>query len=121
MFTISVTNPRSTPVNVSVPGLGAALATFSWDVECLPALGACMNPPGLVVSASAPDEASFSRFAPLETKRFVADLRIGRDPPLLIMAAGAYVFTGYYDASNAVGDPLFGGAASRPDTVSITP
>ena len=120
-FTVFVTNPRSTPVSVMDPGFTAPRpATFSWDVECVPAFGTCMNVPGVIGGDSNPDTASFTRFAPHETKRFVFDFQIGRYPPLSAIAPVAYALTGFYNAIDVGGSRQLGGPASAPDTVFVT-
>jgi hypothetical protein len=116
-FTILVTNPRSTPVIVTLAPSGDAgpPASFSWDVTCLPKLASC----GAYYFGSsydwrADDMASVARFAPGETKRFIADFEIGRSPTVYWgIPVGAYAFRGYYNRA--------AGPVSAPDTVLLTP
>lgn len=116
-FTIMVTNPRSTPVIVTLVPSGDAgpPLSFSWDATCLKKIASC----GVAFVGSsydwrADDLASVTRFEPGETKRFVADFQIGRAPAVYWgIPVGAYAFSGYYNRP--------AGPISAPDTAILTP
>src|SRR6185437_4983628 len=115
-FTVMVTNPRTTPVVVTLQPAsdGGSPVSFSWDVKFL----TLPTPPGsfydAFFDARADDIASVTRFAAGETKRYVADYRVG-GYGFLSMPPGNYVFTGYYNGRHT------GLAVSAPDTVALGP
>lgn len=120
-FTVLVTNPRATPVVVALrPSTDAGPpVSYSWDVRCLAALGPCPGVFEVLRDERADDQASATRFAAGETKRFAVDFRVAPrgDGSWAVggwaIAPGRYAFTGYYGGRHA------GGAASAPDTVLI--
>lgn len=116
-FTILVTNPLTTPIEVSLApsGDGGPPVSFSWDAECLRALRSCGNLFENLRDERADDAASVTRFAPGETKRFVVDFRIAdRQDIYWALPAGAYALTGYYNGRLT-------GPASTPDTALVGP
>jgi hypothetical protein len=117
-FTILVTNPRATPVIVTLrpPSDAGPPVSFSWDATCLCAIAPCGNLGETTRDERANDAASVTRFAAGETKRFVADFQVGRRSGVFwALPAGTYVFTGYYNGR------LPPRAASTPDTAVVGP
>lgn len=113
-FIIQVTNPRSTPVIVSLTPTADAgpPLSFSWIATCLSAIQSCGGIEENEHNERAYDEASVNRFASGETKRFVVDLQVGRTGDVYwALPMGAYAFRGYYNV----------GPASAPDTVILGP
>jgi hypothetical protein len=116
-FTILVTNPRSTPVSVTLAPSGDAgpPVSFSWDAECLPTIKSCGTLVGSLRDERAEDVSSVTRFAAGETKRFVVDFQIDRKGRAFwSIPAGAYAFRGFYNGR-------FSGPGSAPDTVILGP
>ena len=114
-FTILVTNPRSTPIAVTLAPAGDAgpPVSFSWDAECVRQLRPGYTRSGSYRDERADDPASVARFAPGETKRFVADFKIDLTRDVFwTLPPCAYTFTGYYNGR-------FSGPASTPDTVVV--
>ena len=113
-FTIFVTNPRRTPVIVSLrpSGYASPPLTFAWDIKFL-TVRVGGSSPDPASAANAYDIPSATRFAAGETKRFVADYRVGNSG-FVAMPVGTYVFTGYYNG-------LTGPPESKPDTVTLGP
>jgi len=115
-FTILVTNPRATPVIVALPPSGNALppVTFNWDINFLTVASPPGSFPDPTFGARADDPASATRFAAGETKRMVADYRVG-DEEFAVLLPGTYVFTGSFGARDE------GGISAKPDTVTVGP
>ena len=107
-----MTNPRSTPIAVTLAPAGDAgpPVSFSWDAECVKS---DYTLTGSLRDERADDPASVARFAPGETKRFVVDFKIDLTRDVFwTLPPCAYVFTGYYNGR-------FSGPASTPDTVVV--
>jgi len=115
-FTIMVTNPRTTPVVVALPPSGNASPpiTYYWDIRFLTVASPAGSFPDLTFGGRADDMASATRFAPGETKRIVADNRVG-DRGSATLPPGTYVFTGSFGARDR------GGISAKPDTVILEP
>lgn len=84
--------------------------SFGFDVKLLTAGTSSGKVTDPFLETPVEDMASATRFAAGETKRFVADFRVG-DHGFLAMLPGTYVFTGYYNGHS-------GPPASEPDTVT---
>jgi hypothetical protein len=116
-FTILVTNPRSTPVSVTLAPASdvGPPVSFSWDATCLRTIQSCGNLGEMSIDERADDAASATRFAAGETKRFVVDFQIGRTGDVSwAIPAGAFAFRGFYNGQ-------FSGPKSAPDTVILGP